>query len=149
MARRRTKKKYIKKRLQKKIKKRIQKEQKRRENNDKDFYARAVLSNWYRMLDVFKRGEAYNMLRSAMGALIKENGLFEVAGALQNAALNGNIFVRDIAYNIDLAMSYISNIIDFIPEQGFWYNDTFMDRMETMRILGSQAELYENWETPF
>lgn len=80
--------------------------------------------------------------------MISENGKHSVAKMLNDGAEAGNILTWDIAYKVDQAVTYISNMLDYLPDQGVLYKEETLDRVEYMKRFGDALEQDEDWEEP-
>ena len=118
-------------------------------NEDDSFFTRTVITQWYAKLLEFSNGEAYGLLRAWMGGIIRENGKNNTAIMLQNGADNGHILTWETVYKIGKATLYIGYMIDFIPDQGIFYKEKWMDKIEYMKTLGEALEESEDWEFPY
>lgn len=116
---------------------------------DASFYNRTVLSNWYGQLETFANGAAYSLLKAWMGTVIRENGESEAVAMIEKGAEEGSILTWQIVYEGQAATNYISNMTSLIPDQGVFYHDEMMDKIDYMKSLGSALEQDENWERPF
>lgn len=117
-------------------------------STDLHLFSRVIISNWYAMLKQFENGEAYNLLRTWMGGLIKDNGIDDVANMLEAAAKDGHILTWDIVYKTDRAVSYIGYILDYLPECGVFYKDEQLSKVDYLKLLGDALEQEEDWEYP-
>lgn len=129
----------------------IEKENRYRDNKNGDdsFFVRTVITQWYAKLLEFSNGEAYALLRAWMGGIIRENGKNNTAIMLQNASENGHILTWDVVYKMGKATLYIGYLMDYIPDQGVFYKEKWMDKIEFIRTLGEALEESEDWEYPY
>ena len=120
-----------------------------KQSDDSSFFDRVVITEWYNQLNLNARGEAYGLLRTWMGGLIKEHGEHDVAIMLQKGAEAGNILEWHTVYNADKATLYIGNMIDYLPDEGILYKEQMLDKVEYMKRMGDALEQEEDWEYPF
>lgn len=120
-----------------------------KQSDDSSFFDRVVITEWYNHLNKNARGEAYGLLRTWMGGLIKEHGEHDVATMLQKGAEAGNILEWHTVYNADKATLYIGNMIDYLPDEGIIYKEQMLDKVEYMKRMGDALEQEEDWEYPF
>lgn len=117
-------------------------------NEDETFFDYVVISQWYSALGEFANGEAYNLLRSWMGSLVRTEGKHNVAQMLQDGAENGHILSWEVVYKSDNAVLYIGYMLDYLPDEGVIFKEETLDRMEYMKRLGDALEQDEDWEYP-
>lgn len=117
-------------------------------NEDSTFFSRVIISNWYGMLDTLSGGEAYNLLRVWMGSIIRENGIEDTALMLEEATKKGILLTWEVAYKISNAIIYIDNMLDFIPDQGIFYKDQVLEKIDYLKRLGEALEEEEDWGYP-
>ena len=117
-------------------------------SDDTTFFDEVVINQWILKLNSFTQGEAQNLLKAWLSSMINENGKHNVAKMLNNGAEAGNILTWDIAYKVDQAVTYISNMLDYLPDQGVLYKEETLDRVEYMKRFGDALEQDEDWEEP-
>ena len=117
-------------------------------SDDTTFFDEIVINNWILKLNSFTQGEAQNLLKAWLSSMISENGKHNVAKMLNDGAEAGNILTWDIAYKVDQAVTYISNMLDYLPDQGVLYKEETLDRVEYMKRFGDALEQDEDWEEP-
>lgn len=117
-------------------------------SDDTTFFDDVAIQQWYNTLDKFTKGEGYNLLRAWLGGLIRENGKHNVAIMLQQGAESGNILSWEIAYRTDQSVTYIGNMMDYLPDQGIIYKEETLDKIDYMKMLGDALEQEEDWEKP-
>lgn len=113
------------------------------------FYALVVVTEWYNTLDVYRNGEAYGLLHSWMNQMVTDNGAEDAAEMLQKAGDNGTALTADIVYKNDLALWYISELTQLLPDQGVMYHDEVLSKFEFMSKASDAFEEYEDWSRPF
>ena len=116
--------------------------------DDHSFFDEAVIYEWYATLEKFSKGECYNLLKAWIDGIIAENGIHNTAIMLQKGAENGNILKREVAYDETEFTAYISNMMDYLPDQGVLYKEQTLDKIEYMKALGDALEQEEDWENP-
>lgn len=117
-------------------------------SDDITFFDDVAIQQWYNTLDKFAKGEGYNLLRAWIGGLIRENGKHNVAIMLQQGAESGNILSWEIAYRTDQSVTYIGNMMDYLPDQGIIYKEETLDKIDYIKMLGDALEQEEDWEKP-
>ena len=129
----------------------IEKENRHKDNKNEDdsFFTRTAITQWYAKLLEFSNGEAYELLRVWMGGIIRENGKNNTAIMLQMASENGHILTWDVVYKTGKATLYIGYLMNYIPDQGVFYKEKWMDKIEFMKTLGEALEESEDWEFPY
>lgn len=115
---------------------------------DTSFFDDVVINQWILKLNTFAQGEAHNLLKAWLSSMINENGKHNVAIMLNDGAEAGNILTWEIAYKVDQAVTYISNMLDYLPDQGVLYKEETLDRIEYMKRFGDALEQNEDWEEP-
>lgn len=116
--------------------------------DDQSFFDEGVIYQWYITLEKFSKGECYNLLKAWIENVIAENGIHNTAVMLQKGAEKGNILKREVAYDETEFTSYISNMMDYLPDQGILYKEQMLDKIEYMKALGDALEQEEDWENP-
>lgn len=116
--------------------------------SDSSFFTRVIISNWYENLELYSNGQGYVLLRAWMGSLIREKGMDDVAEMLQKASEAGVLLTWEIAYKADASIQYISNLVDFLPDEGVLYKDQTLDKLEFMKMYAEAVEQDEDWEYP-
>lgn len=119
------------------------------QSEDDSFFDRVVITEWYTNLNQYSRGEAYNLLRTWLGNLVKTHGVHDTAEMLQKGAEAGHILTFHTVYNSDTATLYIGYMLDYLPDEGVLYKEEALDRIEYMKRLGDALEQEEDWEYPF
>lgn len=117
-------------------------------SDDTSFFDDVVINQWILKLNTFAQGEAQNLLKAWLSSMINENGKHNVARMLNDGEEAGNILTWDIAYKVDQAVTYISNMLDYLPDQGVLYKEETLDRVEYMKRFGDALEQNEDWEEP-
>ena len=117
-------------------------------SDDTSFFDDVVINQWILKLNTFAQGEAQNLLKAWLSSMINENGKHNVARMLNDGAEAGNILTWDIAYKVDQAVTYISNMLDYLPDQGVLYKEETLDKVEYMKRFGDALEQDEDWEEP-
>ena len=117
-------------------------------STDYDFYDRVVISNWKGTLESFSEGEAYSLLKAWFNAIYNENGEHNTAIMLQDGAENGNILTWEVVYKEELAIMYMSSMMDYIPEQGILYKEEMLDKINFMKYMSDAFESLEDWDEP-
>lgn len=117
-------------------------------SDDTAFFDEVVINQWILKLNSFTQGEAQNLLKAWLSSMISENCKHSVAKMLNDGAEAGNILTWDIAYKVDQAVTYISNMLDYLPDQGVLYKEETLDRIEYMKRFGDALEQDEDWEDP-
>lgn len=114
--------------------------------DDANFYNRIVISNWYGQLQVFANGEAYALLKRWMDSVLRENGEEATAKMIQDGAEAGNMLNWKVVYKHDEATAYISGMMDYLSEQGVWYKDKMLDKVDFMSRVDEAFEQEIPWE---
>lgn len=99
-------------------------------NRDPDFFSSAVIKQFSDMIKQFPR-HAEPLLQGWLDQLIKSQGKEAVATMLQKGAAEGHVVNREIAYSMDKIQSYISDMLNYLPEMTDWYKAEIMEQFET------------------
>lgn len=99
-------------------------------NRDPDFFSNAVIKQFEDMIKQFPRN-AEPLLNAWLEQLIESQGKDAVATMLQNGAAEGHVVNREIAYSMDKIQSYISDMLNYLPEMTDWYKAEIMEQFET------------------
>lgn len=118
-------------------------------NEDPDFFANVVISNWLNQLDTCMRGEAYLLLKAWMSDLIAKYGKHEVAVMVEKGAEEGTILTWDVVYKGNLAVQYIASLEDLLPGDGVLYKGENVSKDDFMKQFADAMEELEVWEIPF
>lgn len=102
-------------------------------------FDKIVISNFRGSIRAFENGDAYEILDQWIKNLIATRGEHDVASMLQNGAENGLIIQFNIVYKRAEAISYMSAMLDYLPDLGENEKQMFFEALE----------IYEDWETPF
>lgn len=97
-----------------------------------------VLSNFLATLKQFPNAEGVHLLLHWYDSLIADNGRTAVAQMLQEGAANGIVLNWETVYKATATKTYMTEMMNYLPDQGKFYSDMIMDRMEQ----------YEWWEMP-
>lgn len=117
-------------------------------SDDKSFFDEVVINQWKIRVNNFAKNEVYNLLMAWLNTMIAENGIHNTAVMLNDGEEAGNILTWEIAYRIDEAVTYIGNMMDYLPDQGVFYKEETMDRVEYMKRFADALEQEETWEEP-
>ena len=99
-------------------------------NRDPDFFSSAVIKQFSDMIKQFPR-HAEPLLQGWLDQLIKSQGKEAVATMLQKGAAEGHVVNREIAYSMDKIQTYISDMLNYLPEMTDWYKAEIMEQFET------------------
>lgn len=98
-------------------------------SEDTSFFDRVVISGFREHVSQFNP-KASELLLSWLDKLLNENDEHSVATMLQDGAEHGNIVTYQIAYNTNLLYQYMSNMIDYLPDQGELFKENLMNALE-------------------
>lgn len=108
------------------------------ENNYIPEFVDIALTSFTDTLEKFKNASGTPILREWFNTLLRDHGKYHVAQMLQDAAEQGIELKYEIAYNGELTNSFITEMMDYLPDAGNWYKDSVMDMLEE----------FENWGMP-
>ena len=97
-----------------------------------------VLSNFRTQLSQFPNSEGAPLLLSWLDTLIADNGREAVAQMLQDGAEQGLLITWETVYKSVNTKTYMTEMMNYLPDQGEIYKDQIMDMMEQ----------FEWWEQP-
>lgn len=97
-----------------------------------------VLSNFRTQLSQFPNAEGTPLLLSWFDTLIADNGREAVAQMLQDGAEQGLLITWETVYKSVNTKTYMTEMMNYLPDQGEIYKDQIMDMMEQ----------FEWWESP-
>lgn len=97
-----------------------------------------VLSNFKSQLSQFPNAEGTPLLLSWFDTLIADNGREAVAQMLQDGAEQGLLITWETVYKSVNTKTYMTEMMNYLPDQGNLYKDQIMDMMEQ----------FEWWEQP-
>lgn len=98
-------------------------------STDSSFFDRVVISGFREHVSQFNP-KASELLLSWLDKILSENDEHSVAIMLQDGAEHGNIVTYQIAYNTSLLYQYMSNMIDYLPDQGDLFKENLMQALE-------------------
>lgn len=98
-------------------------------SEDTSFFDRVVISGFREHVSQFNP-KASELLLSWLDKILNENDEHSVATMLQDGAEHGNIVTYQIAYNTNLLYQYMSNMIDYLPDQGELFKENLMNALE-------------------
>lgn len=110
-------------------------------NYDDDYYPNfvdIVLSNFHAQLAQFPNAEGTPLLLAWFDTLIADNGREAVAQMLQEGAEQGLLITWETVYKSVNTKTYMTEMMNYLPDQGKFYTDQIMDMMEQ----------FEWWEQP-
>ncbi len=97
-----------------------------------------VLSNFRGQLAQFPNAEGTPLLLAWFDKLIADNGREAVAQMLQEGAEQGLLITWETVYKSVNTKTYMTEMMNYLPDQGKFYADQIMDMMEQ----------FEWWEQP-
>lgn len=97
-----------------------------------------VLSNFHAQLMQFPNAEGVPLLLAWFDKLIEDNGKEAVAQMLQDGADQGIILTWETVYKAVNTKTYMTEMMNHLPDQGKIYSEQIMDMMEQ----------FEWWESP-
>lgn len=97
-----------------------------------------VLSNFKSQLAQFPNAEGTPLLLSWFDKLLADNGREAVAQMLQDGAEQGLLITWETVYKSVNTKTYMTEMMNYLPDQGNIYKDQIMDMMEQ----------FEWWEQP-
>lgn len=97
-----------------------------------------VLSNFHTQLAQFPNAEGTPLLLAWFDTLIADNGREAVAQMLQDGAEQGLLITWETVYKSVNTKTYMTEMMNYLPDQGKFYTDQIMDMMEQ----------FEWWEQP-
>ena len=97
-----------------------------------------VIANFIATLNQFPNAEGVPLLMSWLNRLIDDNGRGNVAQMLQDGASEGLIVTWETVYKATATKTYMTEMMNYLPDQGNLYADQIMDMIEQI----------EWWEQP-
>lgn len=97
-----------------------------------------VLSNFHAQLSQFPNAEGTPLLLAWFDTLLADNGREAVAQMLQDGAEQGIIITWETVYKSVNTKTYMTEMMNYLPDQGKFYTEQIMDMMEQ----------FEWWEQP-
>lgn len=98
-------------------------------SDDTSFYDRVTISGFKQHVSVFNE-RASTMLKTWLDKLLQNHSEHDVATMLNDGAENGNIVTYQIVYSRDKLVEYMSNMLDYLPDEGELFKEQFMEAME-------------------
>lgn len=98
-------------------------------SDDTSFYDRVTISGFKQHVSVFNE-RASTMLKTWLDKLLQNHTEHDVATMLNDGAENGNIVTYQIVYSRDKLVEYMSNMLDYLPDEGELFKEQFMEAME-------------------
>lgn len=95
-----------------------------------------IISLFYMGLAEFREGRAAEMLKGWIDSLISVRGKEDVAQMLSAAGDAGYRLTWEVAYKEEMAMEFIMNVLDFLPDIGLNEKMAMMDALEEMGDWG-------------
>lgn len=98
-------------------------------SEDTSFFDRVVISGFREHVSQFNP-KASELLLSWLDKILNGNDEHSVATMLQDGAEHGNIVTYQVAYNTNLLYQFMSNMIDYLPDQGELFKENLMNALE-------------------
>lgn len=98
-------------------------------SEDGSFYDNVTISGFRYHVKQFNE-RASEMLLSWLDRLLSTHDKHDVAVMLNNGAENGNVVTYQIVYSRDRLIEYMSNMLDYLPDEGTLFKEKFMEAME-------------------
>lgn len=98
-------------------------------SEDDSFYDNVTISGFRYHVKQFNE-RASEMLLSWLDRLLSTHDKHDVAVMLNDGAENGNIVNYQIVYSRDRLIEYMSNMLDYLPDEGTLFKEKFMEAME-------------------
>lgn len=98
-------------------------------SDDTSFYDRVTISGFKHHVSAFNE-RASTMLKTWLDKLLQTHSEHDVAIMLNEGAENGNIVTFQIVYSRDKLVEYMSNMLDYLPDEGELFKEQFMEAME-------------------
>lgn len=98
-------------------------------SDDSSFYDRVTISGFKQHVSVFNE-RASTMLKTWLDKLLQNHSEHDVATMLNDGAEKGNIVTYQIVYSRDKLVEYMSNMLDYLPDEGELFKEQFMEAME-------------------
>lgn len=98
-------------------------------SEDASFYDNVTISGFRYHVKQFNE-RASEMLLSWLDRLLSTHSQHDVAIMLNEGAENGNIVNYQIVYSRDRLIEYMSNMLDYLPDEGELFKEQFMESME-------------------
>mgnify|MGYP006960953759 FL=1 len=57
----------------------------------------------------------------------------------------GNLITWDVVYKAGETMKYIANMTEYVPDQGVWYKEKLLDKLQFTKEFAEWAETQEEW----
>ena len=120
---------------------------KRRRQQEPDFDS-ITISSFLLSLNAFENGRGAVLLKAWLNELVAEYGKHDVAVMLQKGYENDMILTWETAYNADLAIKFIGDMVKYLPEAGPQTTEMWTDNIDFLTQLAEALEDYESWSYP-
>ena len=100
--------------------------QRKRNTDDEGIYDRITISTWYSQLEVYADGKGF-------------------AETIRKGTEAGNLITWDVVYKAGETMKYIANMTEYVPDQGVWYKEKLLDKLQFTKEFAEWAETQEEW----
>ena len=98
-------------------------------STDTSFFDKVVISGFREHVSQFN-DRASSLLLSWLNRILQTNDEHDVAVMLNDGVEAGNIVTYQIVYSSDKLYEYMSNMLDYLPDQGELFKEEIMDAME-------------------
>lgn len=119
--------------------------QRKRNTDDEGIYDRIAISTWYSQLEVYADGKGYAMLLAWADEIIQSVGRKGFAETIRKGTEAGNLITWDVVYKAGETMKYIANMTEYVPDQGVWYKEKLLDKLQFTKEFAEWAETQEEW----
>ena len=102
-------------------------------------------STWYSQLEVYADGKGYAMLLAWADEIIQSVGRKGFAETIRKGTEAGNLITWDVVYKAGETMKYIANMTEYVPDQGVWYKEKLLDKLQFTKEFAEWAETQEEW----
>ena len=119
--------------------------QRKRNTDDEGIYDRITISTWYSQLEVYADGKGYAMLLAWADEIIQSVGRKGFAETIRKGTEAGNLITWDVVYKAGETMKYIANMTEYVPDQGVWYKEKLLDKLQFTKEFAEWAETQEEW----
>lgn len=116
-------------------------------SNDVSMVDNIIMNKFYNTVELSPKDGA-KILTAWKNTIVAENGVHAFAEAVRKASEEGIVIGWWELYKVDYASTYISNVMDYIPDQGIIYKENILDRLDVLKKISDYFETHEDWELP-
>lgn len=126
-------------------KRRKKKKERDKTTFDESFFSRNTISVWYAQVQACINGRFARSLLNWMDKLIADNGIDNVAKMINDGEAVGVVFTFEVAYDGNAFNRYISELINYLPDQGELYKENMNEYVQNMAMWSDMAEQEEEF----